>query len=85
MAFRPITGDRTRPVAILILKPVGIQGQCGYPLTQVAKPSRNYREMHIEQAKQFKELGKENLRLNKLVAELLLDNAKLRKEARGNL
>ena len=54
-------------------------------MTQVAKPSRNYREMHIEQAKQFKELGKENLRLNKLVAELLLDNAKLRKEARGNL
>jgi len=37
--------------------------------------------MHIEQAKQFKELGKENLRLTKLVAELSLDNALLQ-EAR---
>ncbi len=41
--------------------------------------------MHIEQAKRFKELGKENLRLKKLVAELSLDNAILREAARGNL
>jgi hypothetical protein len=27
-------------------------------LTQVTKPSRNYGEMHIEQAKRFKEAGK---------------------------
>jgi len=41
--------------------------------------------MHIEQAKRFKELGKENLRLKKLVAEFWLDNALLQEAARGNL
>ena len=40
--------------------------------------------MHIEQAKRFTELEKENVRLKKLVAEISLDNAILREAAKGN-
>ena len=40
--------------------------------------------MQVEQAKRLKELEKENARLKKLVAELLLDKAILREAAQGN-
>ena len=38
----------------------------------------------LDQAKQFKELERENARLKKLVAELSLDNAILKEAASGN-
>lgn len=43
-----------------------------------------YGGMKIDQAKRYKELEKENLRLKKLVAELSLDKAMLQEVARGN-
>ena len=45
---------------------------------------REYGGMRIEQAKRLKELGKENSRLKKLVAELSLDISILKEAARGN-
>ena len=45
---------------------------------------KQYGGMKIDQAKRFKEMGKENLRLKKLVADLSLDNAILREAASGN-
>ena len=45
---------------------------------------REYGGMRIDQAKRFKELEKENARLKKLVADLLLDIAILKEAARGN-
>jgi putative transposase len=45
---------------------------------------KDYGGMHIEQAKRFKALEKENVGLKKLVAELSLDNAILREAVRGN-
>jgi cell division protein FtsB len=40
--------------------------------------------MQVEQAKQLKELQKENAQLKRLVADLSLDNAILREASRGN-
>ena len=40
--------------------------------------------MQVEQAKRLKELGKENARLKKLVADLSLDKAILKEAAKGN-
>jgi transposase-like protein len=45
---------------------------------------REYGGMGVEQAKQLKELEKENTRLKRLVADLSLDNAILKEAARGN-
>ena len=45
---------------------------------------KQYGDMKIDQAKRFKEMEKENLRLKKLVADLSLDNAILREAAAGN-
>ena len=45
---------------------------------------REYGGMRVDQAKRFKELEKENMRLKKLVAELSLDNAILKEVSRGN-
>ena len=45
---------------------------------------KQYGGMKIDQAKRFKEMEKENLRLKKLVADLSLDNAILREAAAGN-
>lgn len=45
---------------------------------------REYGGMKVEQAKRFKELEKENMRLKKLVADLSLDNAILKEVSRGN-
>ena len=39
----------------------------------------------IDQAKRFKELEKENIRLKRLVADLSLDKAILKDAASGNL
>ena len=45
---------------------------------------KEYGGLRIEQAKKFKNLEKENIRLKKLVADLSLDNAILREAAEGN-
>jgi transposase-like protein len=45
---------------------------------------KQYGGMRITQAKQLKELEKENSRLKKLVADLSLDNAILKEVSRGN-
>lgn len=45
---------------------------------------KKYGGMEISQAKQLKDLEKENARLKKLVADLSLDNAMLKDVASGN-
>ena len=45
---------------------------------------KEYGGLRLDQAKQFKELERENARLKKLVADLSLDNDILREAASGN-
>ena len=45
---------------------------------------KEYGGLRIEQAEKLKSLEKENARLKKLVADLLLDNAILKEAAEGN-
>ncbi len=45
---------------------------------------KEYGGMQIDQAKRLKDLGKENVRLKKLVAELNLDKAILEEALKGN-
>lgn len=45
---------------------------------------KEYGGMRIEQAKRLKELGQENSRLKKLVADLSLDISILKEASRGN-
>jgi len=45
---------------------------------------REYGGMKIEQVKRLKEFEKKNTRLKRLVADLSLDNAILKKASRGN-
>jgi putative transposase len=45
---------------------------------------KEYGGMRVEQARKLKELEKENGRLKKLVADLVLDNSILKEAARGN-
>ena len=45
---------------------------------------KEYGGLRLDQAKQFKELERENVRLKKLVADLSLDNAILKEAASGN-
>jgi len=45
---------------------------------------KEYGGMKVDQAKRFKELENENVRLKKLVADLSLDNAVLKEVSRGN-
>ncbi len=45
---------------------------------------KEYGGMRVEQAKRLKELGKENTRLKKLVADISLDNAILKEASEGN-
>jgi len=40
--------------------------------------------LRVDQAKRFKEIEQENSRLNRLVADLSMDNAILKEAARGN-
>ena len=45
---------------------------------------KEYGGMRVEQARRLRELEKENSRLKKLVADVLLDNAILKEAAKGN-
>ena len=46
---------------------------------------KEYGGLRVDQAKRFKELEKENIRLKRLVADLSLDKAILKAAASGNL
>ena len=46
---------------------------------------KEYGGLRVDQARRFKELEKENIRLKRLVADLSLDKAILRDAASGNL
>jgi len=59
-------------------KKIGVTDQTYY------RWRREYGGLRIDQAKQFKELEKENARLKRLVADLTLDNAILKEAARPN-
>ena len=45
---------------------------------------KEYGGMKIDQAKKYKDLERENVRLKKLVADLSLDNAVLKEVTKGN-
>jgi Transposase. len=45
---------------------------------------KEYGGLRIDQAKRFKEIEQENLRLRKVVADLTIDNSILKEAARGN-
>ena len=45
---------------------------------------KEYGGLRVDQAKKFKELEKENQRLRKVVADLILDKDILREAAKGN-
>ena len=45
---------------------------------------KEYGGMKMDQAKRYKELEQENVRLKKLVADLSLDNAMLKEISKGN-
>ncbi len=45
---------------------------------------KEYGGLKLDQARRFKDLERENLRLKKLVADQALDNAILREAAKGN-
>ena len=57
-------------------------GICGQTLIRWRK---EYGGLRVDQAKRFKELEKENVRLKRLVADLSLDKAILKDAASGNL
>ena len=46
---------------------------------------KGYGGLRVDQARRFKELEKENIRLKRLVADLSLDKAILKDAASGNL
>ena len=45
---------------------------------------KEYGGLRVDQAKRYKELEQENQRLRKVVSDLSIDNAILKKAARGN-
>ena len=57
-------------------------GICEQTLIRLRK---EYGGLRVDQAKRFKELEKENIRLKQLVADLSLDKAILKDAASGNL
>ena len=59
-------------------KKIGVTDQTYY------RWRREYGGLRMDQAKQFKELEKENSRLKRVVADLTLDNAILKEAARPN-
>jgi transposase-like protein len=59
-------------------KKIGVTDQTYY------RWRKEYGGLRMDQAKQFKELEKENARLKRVVADLTLDNAILKEAARPN-
>ena len=61
-----------------VLRQLGISDATYY------KWRKEYGGLRVDQAKRLKELGQENSRLRKVVADLSTDNAILKEAARGN-
>ena len=59
--------------------------QCGIADKTYYKWRKEYGGLRMDQAKRFKEIEKENIRLKKFLAEAELDKAILREAASGNL
>ena len=80
---------------ILKLREIELQNNQGLDIVQACRNAgisdhtyykwrKEYGGMRIDQAKRYKDLEQENLRLKKLVADLSLDNAILKEANRGN-
>ena len=79
--------NKLREVEILVSKGATVEEACRkIEVTEQTyyRWRKQYGGMQVEQAKQLKELEKENSRLKKLVADLSLDNAILKEASRGN-
>jgi putative transposase len=59
-------------------------GRLGVTENTYYRWSKEYRGMRMDQTRRFKELGRENARLKRAVADLTLDNQILKEAAEGN-
>lgn len=80
---------------VVMLREAEIQMAKGLDVTQVCRNQgiseqtyyrwrKEYGGMKMDQAKRFKELEKENIRLKKIVADLSIDNSILKEVSQGN-
>ena len=67
------------------LTPVEVAKKLGICEQTLIRWRKEYGGLRVDQAKRFKELEKENIRLKRLVADLSLDKAILKDAASGNL
>ena len=67
------------------LTQVGAAKKLGIAEQTLIRWRKEYGGLRVDQAKRFKELEKENIRLKRLVADLSLDKAILKDAASGNL
>jgi Transposase. len=63
---------------------VEIVRQMGISDATYYKWRKEYGGLQVNQAKRYKELEQENLRLRKVIADLTIDNSILKEAARGN-
>ena len=78
---------KLREVEVVISQGVSVKQasrQCGITDRTYYKWRKEYGGLRMDQAKRFKDLEKENVRLKKLLAEAELDKAILREAASGN-
>jgi len=78
---------KLREVEVVISQGVSVKQasrQCGITDRTYYKWRKEYGSLRMDQAKRFKDLEKENVRLKKLLAEAELDKAILREAASGN-
>lgn len=78
---------KLREAEILVGKGMDISSACrqiGITDATYYRWRKEYGGLQLDQAKKYKELERENLRLKKLVADLSLDNAILKEVQKGN-
>ena len=78
---------KMREIDLLISQGKNILDACrSIPVSKdtYAKWKKEYGGMQVDQAKRLKELEKENARLKKVVADLILDNTILKEVNQGN-
>lgn len=78
---------KLREVEVVISQGVSVKQAsrpCGITDRTYYKWRKEYGGLRMDQAKRFKDLEKENVRLKKLLAEAELDKAILREAASGN-